>query len=270
MKNIINKISKVPIKLINIFIKKFLIFLDYKFKFFTVHPDTQNKLFNKVNLFRQEARENLEQILNNNLNMSYSEDNNMFSEHLILFSALSKRKKIKNILEIGTFDGQTTLILKSLFEEAKITTIDLQDDDNFFIGTYNRREDVKHFVNTRNKRLNKIANIEFKQVNSLDLVNWDKKFDMIWVDGAHGYPFIAIDIINAFRLSKSGGIVLIDDVWINAKSNDKFYKSNGAYETLLEIKNSKLISDFVLFNKRLSGKYNIPGSKKFIGYFEKI
>ena len=120
MKNIINKISKVPIKLINIFIKKFLIFLDYKFKFFTVHPDTQNKLFNKVNLFRQEARENLEQILNNNLNMSYSEDNNMFSEHLILFSALSKRKKIKNILEIGTFDGQTTLILKSLFEEAKL------------------------------------------------------------------------------------------------------------------------------------------------------
>lgn len=268
--NLINKITKILIKLIDIFRKKFLIFLDCKFRFFTVHPDTQNKLFNQVNLYRQKARDNLDKVLKYNLNMSYSEDNNMFSEHLILFSALSKNKKIKNILEIGTFDGQTTLILKSLFDKAKITTIDLQDDDICFANTYNRGENIENFVNKRNKLLNKINNINFKQVNSLELVNWNEKFDLIWVDGAHGYPFIAIDIINAYRLSNSGGIVLIDDVWINAKSNDKFYKSNGAYETLLEFKNSKLISDFVLFNKRLSGKYNIPGSKKFIGYFEKI
>ena len=267
---LINKIIKIPIKLINIFIKKFLIFLDYKFRFFTVHPDTQNKLFNLVNLYRQEARDDLEKVLKHNLNMTYSEDNNMFSEHLILFSALSKKKRIKNILEIGTFDGQTTLILKFLFEKAKITTIDLRDDDACFTGTYNRGKNIKNFVHKRNKLLDKISNINFRQVNSLELVNWDEKFDLIWVDGAHGYPFIAVDIINAYRLSNSGGIVLIDDVWINAKSNDKFYKSNGAYETLLEFKNSKLISDFILFNKRLSGKYNIPGSKKFIGYFEKI
>lgn len=267
---LINKILKKPIKLIDIFIKKFLIFLDYKFSFFTVHPDSQNKLFNQVNLHRQEARENLEKVLQHKLNTTYSEDNNMFSEHLILFSALSQKKKIKNILEIGTFDGQTTFILKSLFEEAKITTIDLRDDDVCFTGTYNREKDIENFVNKRNKMLNKISNVSFKQINSLELVNWDEKFDLIWVDGAHGYPFIAVDIFNAYRLSNRGGIVLIDDVWINAKSNDKFYKSNGAYETLLEFKNSKLVSDFVLFNKRLSGKYNIPGSKKFIGYFEKI
>jgi hypothetical protein len=57
---------------------------------------------------------------------TYSETNGMWSEHLILFSAISESNyKIKTILEIGTFNGETTRILSLLFPNSSIETLDL-------------------------------------------------------------------------------------------------------------------------------------------------
>ena len=55
----------------------------------------------------------------------YSESQGMYSEHLIIFAAISETNlKIKNILEIGTFDGKTATILAKLFPNSDIKTID--------------------------------------------------------------------------------------------------------------------------------------------------
>ena len=64
----------------------------------------------------------------------------MYSEHLIIFTAISlKNHNIKNILEIGTYDGKTSTILSKLFPFSKVTTIDLNDDDPMFVNTYSRQ-----------------------------------------------------------------------------------------------------------------------------------
>ena len=39
----------------------------------------------------------------------------MASEHQVLFSSLSLKKKIPEILEIGTFDGKNSVLLSKLF-----------------------------------------------------------------------------------------------------------------------------------------------------------
>ena len=53
----------------------------------------------------------------------------MASIHWILFSCISIVGGVKDVLEIGTYDGKTALILSKLFSDGHVTTIDLPSDD---------------------------------------------------------------------------------------------------------------------------------------------
>ena len=63
-----------------------------------------------------------------------------------------------------------------------------------------KKRDV--FCKERDTTLSNSKNIEFKKMNSLELTNSKNSYDMIWIDGAHGYPYVTIDIINSLRLLK--------------------------------------------------------------------
>jgi hypothetical protein len=106
-------------------------------------------------------------------------------------------------------------------------------------------------------------------MNSLELSKCKETFDLIWVDGAHGYPVIAMDLINSFRLANNNGYVLIDDIYKTGSESDNMYKSIGGYEALKSLVDAKLISSFILFPKRLGGIFNYPGVKKYVGLFRK-
>ena len=159
----------------------------------------------------------------------YDELNGFYSEHLIIFTALAKSNhKIKNILEIGTHNARTTCILSKLFPNAQITTVDLEDDNPIFKKTYKRNKNLNRFIKKRNNLLSKHKNINFIQFNSLNLsiVN-DKisKQDLIWVDGAHGYPIVSADITNSIRFMNRQGVLMCDDIWKKTKKNDDMYVS---------------------------------------------
>ena len=107
-------------------------------------------------------------------------------------------------------------------------------------------------------------------MNSLKLCISNKKYDLIWIDGAHGYPGVCIDIINSLRLINSNGIILCDDVYINRIVSDKMYNSIAAYEVLTELKKEEII-DFNLIYKRLDLKNNSnEKNRKFIAIFNLI
>ena len=40
----------------------------------------------------------------------------------------------------------------------------------------------------RDKILKKSANVIFRKTNSINMINFKEKYDLIWIDGAHGYP----------------------------------------------------------------------------------
>ena len=165
----------------------------------------------------------------------YDEQNGMYSEHLVIFSALSISSKIpKNILEIGTHDGRCASILAVLFPQSKITTIDLRDDDPIFKQTYGREKDAEKFIKIRNERIKEHKNINFLQTNSLELT-YSKHLenqDLIWVDGSHGYPTVTSDITNCLRILSSNGILMCDDVWKKLNKSDQIYSSVATFETL--------------------------------------
>ena len=107
-------------------------------------------------------------------------------------------------------------------------------------------------------------------MNSIKLYNSDKKFDLIWIDGAHGYPVVCMDIINSLRLLNNDGLIMCDDIYVNKIKSDRMYNSNAAFETINELANEKII-EYKLIYKRLDIENNFNKDKrKFIAIFKKI
>ena len=241
-----------------------------KTSFNKLKSSVQNQIFDELGLSRSAGLTKINNILVEYLGENYDEKNQMDSEHLTILSSIScLNEPIKDILEIGTYSGRTTFILSKLFEDANILSIDLPSLDNDFESTYSRQNNVQEFVENRNINLLASKQIRFLEMNSITLTNSEEKFNLIWVDGSHGYPTVTMDIINSYRLCKKNGYVLIDDVYKDVDYSDKHYKSIASYHTLLELKKAKLINDFYLIPKRLGGQWNLPWEKKYIGIFKR-
>jgi len=228
----------------------------------------QNELYKSHDLDRKKGLLKLDSICRIYLSSAYNEANGMFSEHLILLSALSELDtKFENILEIGTHNGESATILGHLFPKSKIVTIDLPYGNVEFSTTYNRQDSTNDFITMRDILLKRLDNVNFVPINSIALTTWkENQFDLIWIDGAHGYPTIAMDLVNAMRLIRKGGFILVDDVYTDLNRSDPTYESLGAFQSLEAMKNSALIDDYSLFCKRLGVSFNIPGvTKKYVG-----
>jgi predicted O-methyltransferase YrrM len=227
----------------------------------------QNLIFNKLFLNRISGLKKLK-ILKNNNNLFYRD---MSSEHEVLFSSLSiKNKKIKKILEIGTFDGINALFLSEVFKKAKINTIDLPKNSEEFINSYNRSGTISKFIKKRTKILSRSNNINFYEMNSLQLLYHKTKYDLIWVDGAHGYPVACIDIINSLRLINNNGLIVCDDVFIRLAKSDTMYNSIATYQTLESLRKAKMIK-YTLIHKRIAAEDILNKiNNKYIAVIQKI
>jgi predicted O-methyltransferase YrrM len=270
-KRIINNLArpyKIPKKIFN----KLNYYSKYKYYNKNFFEKKQNEIFKNFGLSREEGIRNLI-VIKKKIDFDLR-NIEMSSEHEIIFSSLSliENKSISDILEIGTFDGFNSLLLSNLFPNSNVDTIDLPEDDGDFINFYNRRNSTEDFVQKRDIILSKNKNINFFPVNSLKLLNNEKKYDLIWIDGAHGYPVVCIDIINSLYALKKNGLILCDDVYLklNQSNSDNIYSSIATYETLNELKKQNLIN-FRLAYKRLNAKDNcVENERKFIAIVSKI
>jgi predicted O-methyltransferase YrrM len=255
------KLPKKIFSKINFYITK----KNYDEKYF---QGEQDKIFERLNLNRQDGLKKLKIIKKD------AKDSLMSSEHETLFSSLSINKNIKitEILEIGTFDGMNSLLLSKIFPQAKIDTIDLSYTEDDFKNFYSRRDKLYKFIKYRNNILKKSKSIKFLEKNSINLINANKKYDLIWIDGAHGYPVVCADIINSLHLINNEGIIMCDDIYVNLpiSKSDKMYNSIASYETLSLLKKEKLINLEFIY-KRLEASANcLVNERKFIAIFKKI
>jgi hypothetical protein len=223
----------------------------------------QKAAYSALGLSYEDAITKLDEVCLSRFGITFSENNGMWSEHLVFFAAISVSKvDVVNVLEIGTFKGETTRILADLFPKSQIDSIDLSHDDIRSIGTYayaaNELPSSKEMPN----------NVSLKTLNSLKLLNESIGYDLIWVDGNHKSPYVQVDIASAIRLVNNSGFVLCDDIFLKPP---RFEKNSGpeGLETILAFKEAGMIR--VLFiRKRLSRKFNnkVTGAK-FLAVIQK-
>lgn len=216
----------------------------------------QKEAYNYLGLSYEDAIVRLNQVCLNRFGVTYSEQNGMWSEHLVFFAAIATSKlPITNILEIGTFKGETTRILADLFPNSKVDSIDLSHDEISRIGTY------AYATKELPKSKEMPNNVKLKTLNSLQLIDETIKYDLIWVDGNHRSPYAQIDISNAVRMIKDDGFVLCDDIYLRKSFLEKD-SGPESIETIVALKEAGMIR-YSLIRKRLSKKFNnkITGPK---------
>jgi hypothetical protein len=238
---------------------------------FPIRLRTQEKLYESIGLFssRNLVLDKLNCLLNDLGFPPYSESINMYSEHLLLFTAISLSSlPIRRILEIGTYDGRTSVLLSCLFPNAHITTLDLPPSDPIFSSSYNRSDPdiLDSFIHERDTLLSSCPNISFLQVNSLVLTTFIETYDLIWVDGAHGYPHVTSDITNSLRLLNDNGIIMCDDVYFAVSHSDGLYNSIAAFQTINSFMSANMLS-CTFIPKRIG--YKFLHQDKYIAFITK-
>ncbi len=135
-----------------------------------------------------------------------------------VLSAIVKFVKANNILEIGTYGGNTALNLAANTPiDAVITTVDLGPGWNgqFYLKVPRSQVNVTNttkvgfqFKNTKHSK--KIKQI-FGDSAEIDWCQLSVPFDLVFLDGCHYYAYVKKDTQNAVRYLKSGGILIWHD-----------------------------------------------------------
>ena len=250
--------------------------LEIKFYFLITKIFKQNIKYNSLkNIFIKknfdfEKSANILNSFTNNSNFQKN-DIKMISNHYLLIAAISlKYLNIKNILEIGTFDGYCSNFISYCFKDSQITTIDLKDNDNSFVKSYGRtsKSYFDDYISTRDLNLRDKINIDFIQENSINFFEKKRSFDLIFIDGDHKEPTVIIDIINSLKSINSNGLIILDDVVLRDRLILNQYESYASYDTLLKLEEIGLIK-FTLFPKRSIFPYNTKIMSKYFALIEK-
>ena len=233
----------------------------------------ENSKFSQNGLDHVRGSAKLERLLKELGRPLDSDDQSMRSIHWILFACLSDHApiSIRRILEIGTFDGETTFVLSKLFPAAEIVTVELPENDPIFRSSY-ARDDVQTLndFKTRQSANLKGENIIHKGINSFFLSGQIKgEFDLIWVDGGHLYPEVAWDICNAYHFSSPGGFIMVDDVITHHRGFRDAYVSPDSHR-VLEYVAARTHETPTYFLKRNNAQWSaVPRRRKFVAMLRK-
>ena len=142
---------------------------------------------------------------------SYNEKEKWFCNNLFFLNKkLKKIKNIRNILEIGSYEGRSCIYFGKKFIDAKITCVDtwsgsdehlnikFQEIENNF-----DKNILNHLGNDRVEKQKISSDVFFKKNN--------KFYDLIYIDGDHQTDQVNKDINNAWSILNDGGYLILDD-----------------------------------------------------------
>jgi predicted O-methyltransferase YrrM len=137
---------------------------------------------------------------------------------LAILCAFARQRNARNVLEIGTFHGNTAINLAANTPpDARITTVDLPIDWNGQMAlanpkaTYNPCDrDVVGWQIKGSPHESKINRV-YADSATLDWGSLGGPFDLVFIDGCHAYDYVRRDTENALRHTTPDGIILWHD-----------------------------------------------------------
>ena len=155
----------------------------------------------------------------------------------------------KNILEIGSYEGRSTIFFLNHFIDSNIHCIDTwsgsDEHDNFDFSVIEKKFDTNTSAFQLNKRLKK-----FKMTSNEFFMTNSKKYDLIFVDGDHSSNQVKIDIDNSWKILNKGGYLILDDYmwWFykDLKKNPSFSINNFIVNNISEISSLKIWQSVII------------------------
>ena len=164
-------------------------------------------------------------------------------ELLILSAFASKLNDTQNVLEIGTFDGITSLNCSLNANNSKVYTLDLPFDHS--LDELQDKEYLdydKDLINSDNRRSDILKNLS----NVIQLYGDSTKFDfsktdysMAFIDGGHDYQTVKSDTENILKYINKPGSVFWHDYDVTNDVGEYLQEISVEYD-IKWIKNTRL------------------------------
>ena len=142
---------------------------------------------------------------------SFNENEKWFCNNLNFLSVnFAGNKNIKDILEIGSYEGRSAVFFLKFFQNCNLTAVDTWSGSdehlnlNFKIIEKNFDYNTSFFQKNNLLKKYKMSSNDFFKKNN-------KYYDLIYVDGDHSSDQVKIDINNSWKFLKQGGYLILDD-----------------------------------------------------------
>ena len=181
------------------------------------YTNQNNRIFEIFQIKRGEMENIYENVLNDididtwkhSTNLKKTKDGSI--HHLVFCGLKSINFKPVNILEIGTYTGESTEFLAKLFPNSKVFSVDLPENDPIYKKYFD--PNIQDYLNSRMEKIKKLDNVKLIKINSAFLMDQNlPKMDLIWNDGDMFYPDVAWENAYLYTLLNNGGFLLNDDV----------------------------------------------------------
>jgi len=168
----------------------------------------------------------------------YKFDHNWFEVNVKNMKAIAFGKEDAQIriLEIGAFEGMSTVFMAEHFKKAHITTIDTwagsaEHEGNSEIDFKKAKENFDHNISHYPNRIRAIQGKSYEVL--MDLYKAGEKFDLVYVDGAHDAISVHTDLVLSFPMLSLGGLFYCDDYYwgFNEKHFNGKYYNNFVFDT---------------------------------------
>jgi predicted O-methyltransferase YrrM len=132
----------------------------------------------------------------------------------VTFSKIFDRADPVRILEIGSWEGRSTLFLLTYFTQGHLTAVDTWTGSEEY--EYNATRDLRDLEARFDGNLAPCSERLTKRKGSSlhvlpQLLDEQHRFDLIYVDGSHFADDVLTDAILAWRLLKQDGVLIFDD-----------------------------------------------------------
>lgn len=151
----------------------------------------------------------------------YSFTQDWFSPNIPVWERVFNEFNPSSILEIGSYEGRSTVWMAETIHRAAGGRIDC-------IDTWEDQEIAERFEDNTKIAKWKFPNVYIrpyvgKSSDVIPLKRCSEKYDMIYIDGSHKASDVLSDAVDSFHLCKHGGVIIFDDYYANLGGNPLDY-----------------------------------------------